>query len=260
MHELVNTIIGDDMIKRIYHLIVDAKIPTMAGALAFFLFVNGGSYLFLFVTLSMYLPFDLNIIINEGISDGLLRDFLLYLVNHSANLNYSIFLILTSIYSSSSLYYHFMHIGEQLSKTPQEHKISKRVRALALVFLFLVLISLIIISMSLIGSLLSIPYRTVLIISIIGILFIMLYIGNVLIFHTNKKIIKGVLFSLAYVVIFTILFVVYLSYFSNLKVVYGVFSSIIVFMFYIYILCIGVLLGIYVNSKNLDVFRLLLGK
>ena len=238
MHELVNTIIGDDMIKRIYHLIVDAKIPTMAGALAFFLFVNGGSYLFLFVTLSMYLPFDLNIIINEGISDGLLRDFLLYLVNHSANLNYSIFLIITSIYSSSSLYYHFMHIGEQLSKTPQEHKISKRVRALALVFLFLVLISLIIIAM----------------------LFIMLYIGNVLIFHTNKKIMKGVLFSLAYVVLFTILFVVYLSYFSNLKVVYGVFSSLIVFMFYIYILCIGVLLGIYVNSKNLDVFRLLLGK
>ena len=259
---MVNTIIGDNMafLKRVYHFIVDAKIPTMAGSLAFFLFLNGGSYLFLFVVLSMYLPFDLKTIVEKTLSDGIFKDLIIYLVNHSKSLNYSVFLIVTSIYSSSSLYYHFMHIGEIVSKTPQNHKISKRIKSLILVPVFLLFISLTSIAATLVSSIFNTSYKIVLIIAIIGIVYVMLYIANKLIFHNDKRTLKGILFSLIYFFIFTLLFILYLSYFSNFKVVYGVFSFLIILMLYIYVMCIGLLLGIYINSKNLDVFTLLYDK
>jgi membrane protein len=259
---VVNTIIGDNMafIKRVYHFIVDAKIPTMAGSLAFFVFLNGGSYLFLFVVLSLYLPFDLKLVVENTLRDSIFKDLILYLVNHSKSLNYSVFLVVTSIYSSSSLYYHFMHIGELVSMTPQNHKISKRVKSLILVPIFLFLISIAIIATTLASSIFSISYRIVLIAAIIGIVYVMLYIANKLIFHSDKKIINGILFSLIYFIVFTLIFILYLSYFSNFKVVYGVFSFLIILMFYIYVICIGLLLGIRINSKNLDVFTLFYDK
>ena len=44
------------MLKRIYYLLNDKKISTLAGSLTFFFVLNGGSFLFLYIVLSNYLP------------------------------------------------------------------------------------------------------------------------------------------------------------------------------------------------------------
>ena len=112
------------LIKKIHHLLVESKIITLSGSFAFFLFLNGGSYLFLFIALSNYLPFDFRSMTILNIEDGLTKDLLLYFINHNVSIQHSIFLIITSIYSSSSLYYHFIHISEVLIDKDRSNKSS----------------------------------------------------------------------------------------------------------------------------------------
>ena len=40
------------MLSKIYHFVMDKKIPTLASAIAFSLIMNGGAFLFLFIIIS----------------------------------------------------------------------------------------------------------------------------------------------------------------------------------------------------------------
>lgn len=246
------------LIRKIYHLIVDIKIPTLSGGLCFFILINGGSYLFLFVSLFAYFPIDFMDIINTYLKDGVFKEIIVYLFLHNANLSTSLFLLGTSVYSSSSLYYHFMHSCELITKQPIDNRISKRIQALILVPLMLVLIFTLTISI----YLLFLIAGNITYVLLIPILFIFLLFLNKLALrgYSFNRIYRGVVFSFLYIVIFTILFIAYLMLYSNFKIVYGILSFFIVFLFYLYIVIIGVLIGIYINCKNLEVFNFVFDK
>ncbi len=243
------------VINKIYHFIVDVKIPTLAGSLCFFILLNGGSYLFLFVSLSSYFFIDFIPVLKQNLAEGLFKDIILYLFEHNSNLSISIFLFGSSIYSSSSLYYHFMHICELLTKRSVDGRISKRVQSLLLVPSVLILSFLMIILLSFLH--LYIGYFSYLFLLLFLFLCILFLNKLILKDYTFKRIRKGVIFSFLYIILFSIFFLIYLKLFSNFKIVYGILSFFIIFMFYIYCITIGILIGIYMNCKNLEVSKFL---
>jgi len=245
-------------ITKIYHLVVGTKIPTLSGALCFFILLNGGSYLFLFVSLFSYFPLNVMDVLNSYIVDGLLKEILIYLFEHHSNLSSSIILLATSIYSSSSLYYHFLEACELITKQPVDNRFGKRIQALILVPLMLLLVFIITIGI----YILRITLGNAIYILMLLIILLFIYLLNRIALrgYSIKKLTKGVLFSFLYIIIFSGLFLVYLNIFSNFKIVYGILSFFIVFLFYLYIAIIGILVGIYLNCKNIEVSNFLFDK
>lgn len=241
---------------------MDKKIPTLAGSLTFFICLNGGSLLFLYIILSNFLPFSFIDILLEKIEDGNFKDFLSYFFDYQNSISYSVFLIITSVYSASSLYYHLMHISELIGGCALDRSVSKRLSSIISTLIFLVVIFLISIGSSII--IFKLPKYSTIIFSL-TIIFIFLFIiyGINLIAlksYRFKKIYKGAIFTVLYFLIFTIGFFIYLNIFSNFKIVYGVLSFFIILMFYLYILAIGLVLGIYINCKNLDLLHYIFSK
>lgn len=236
---------------------MDKKIPTLAGSLTFFLVLNGGSFLFLYITISNLLPHSfLDLFLNE-LEEGTLKDFIKYFFSYQDNLSYSIFLIISSIFSSSSLYYHLMHVSELIGSKPLKLSISRRLLAIVLTLLFLILLHII----TFCSTYLMVRFRSesfnILLVTLLVVFILLIFIINLTALRTIniKRIIKGCIFSVIYFIIFSFGFVLYLKIFSNFKIVYGVLSFLVILMFYMYILCIGLVIGIYINCKNLDVFK-----
>ena len=244
------------IIKRIYNILLETKMMTLAGSFAFFLLLNGGSFLFLFIVLSNYLPYDFRSLIILNLEEGALKEVLLYFIKHNSSLSYSIFLVITSTYSASSFYYHFMHISENLVLKNKND--NKRIKAITFVIISLVSISLILSITTVFLSYNYHVYKTIITLSLIVIVLIFIYILNIMGLNTMKlkKIYKGIIFSYSYLLLVTILFLTYIKVFSNFKIIYGLFSFLVIFIFYIYLISIGLLIGILINGKNIDVYKI----
>ncbi len=246
----------------IYHFVVDKKIPTLACSLAFITILNGGSFLFLYVILSGLFHNSFNDLVMEQIQDGKLKDLILYFFNYQNNLPYSIFLILTSIYSASSLYYHLMNIVELITQIPFHISLSKRVLSLIFTIGYLLLFNFTTLLLTELILFFNHFYKILSSLLILLILFLTIYFIQTISFNTKsfKRIYKGVFFSLIYTILWTIGFAIYLSFFTNFKIVYGILAFFVILFFYIYIICIGILLGIYLNHKNINLLKLLKNK
>lgn len=246
------------MLKNVYHFVTDFKIPTLSGALCFFILINGGSYLFLFVSIVGAFSKEFVFIPNNFINllPDYLSDIFIYLIEHNASIPISLFLLISSIYSSSSLYYHFLQISEIITRIPLSLRFSKRIQAIIFVPIVLIFIYFSIASISYIYSF-NVIYSYLFIVIFI---LLILYFLNFLALKRFKRLYKGVVFSFFYELLFTIGFIAFLKYFNNFKVVYGLFSFFIIFLFYLYISIIGIFLGIYLNFKNLEVFKMLTDK
>lgn len=250
------------MFKRIYFLLLNKKIPTLAGSLSFFLVLNGGSFLFLYIVLSNYLPHSfLDLFLNQ-LEEGDFKKVVEYFFNYQDRLPYSIFLIFSSVFSSSSLYYHLMHISELISGKHFDLSISRRLLAIILTLIFLLLIHLITISSTYLTLIFKNISNYILWGTIFLIFTIVIFVINFTALRTIKisEVYKGSIFSIVYFIIFTIGFIIYLNTFSNFKVVYGFFSFIVILMFYLYSLSIGLIIGIDINCQKIDVFKLLFTK
>lgn len=241
------------MIQAIYHFIMDKKIPTLASAIAFTLVMNGGAFLFLFVILSGLFSNSFQELILNTIEDGKLKDLIAYFFDYQNNIPYSILLIITSLYSASSLYYHLIGIVEYITETKYQISISRRLLAIGITIFYLIGLNIV----TLISSEIILSFNHLyVILSIVLLLFLFLitvYIVHVVSFKTYRiqRLYKGICFTVLYSVLFTIGFILYLKLFSNFKIVYGILSFFIILFFYIYVLCIGVLLGINLNHLNI---------
>lgn len=242
------------MIAGIYHFIVDKKIPTLGACLAFTLILNGGSFLFLYILISGLFSNGFNELLLESITDGKLKDLISYFFNYQNNLSYSIFLVGTSLYSASSLYYQFISVVELITQIHYKVAFSKRILSLLATLIYLILLNVV----ALLSTQLILLFHNAMEILFLFILFIILSLTLYLIqclairdFHF-KRVYKGFLFSLIYFLFFTIGFILYLRLFSDFKIVYGILSFFIILFFYIYIVSIGVLLGVYLNYKNIN--------
>lgn len=117
---------------------MDKKIPTLASAIAFSLIMNGGAFLFLFIIISGLFSNSFQELILSTVEDGKLKDLISYFFNYQNNISYSILLIITSLYSASSLYYHLFGIVEYITETTYERSISKRVLSIIITIIYLV--------------------------------------------------------------------------------------------------------------------------
>lgn len=248
------------MIARIYHFIMDKKIPTLASAIAFSLIMNGGSFLFLFIILSGLFSNSFQEVILNTFEDGKLKDLIAYFFDYQNNISYSILLVITSIYSASSLYYHLMGIVEYITDTNYNRSVSKRILAIGITILYLLGLNIITLFASEIIVHFNYLYMALSLLLVLLIFVLTVYVVQVISLKTYsiKKLYKGILFTTIYFIIFTIGFVIYLKLFSNFKIVYGILSFFIILFFYIYVLCIGLLLGI--NLNHLNIKRLELSK
>lgn len=248
------------MIARIYHFVMDKKIPTLASAIAFSLIMNGGSFLFLFIILSGLFSNSFQEVILNTFEDGKLKDLIAYFFDYQNNISYSILLVITSIYSASSLYYHLMGIVEYITDTNYNRSVSKRILAIGITILYLLGLNIITLFASEIIVHFNYLYMALSLLLVLLIFVLTVYVVQVISLKTYsiKKLYKGILFTTIYFIIFTIGFVIYLKLFSNFKIVYGILSFFIILFFYIYVLCIGLLLGI--NLNHLNIKRLELSK
>lgn len=243
------------MIQRIYHFIMDKKIPTLASAIAFTLIMNGGSFLFLFVIISGFFSNSFQELILNTIEDGRLKDLIVYFFNYQNNISYSILLIITSIYSASSLYYHLIGIVEFITDTSYQISISKRVLAIGITILYLLGLNIITLLASEIIIYLNYFYMVLSMILLLFIFILTVYVVQVVSLKTYniKRLYKGIIFTTIYFIVFTFGFVIYLKLFSNFKIVYGILSFFIILFFYIYMVSIGILLGINFNHLNINI-------
>lgn len=250
------------MIRSIYHFMTDKKLPTLASALAFMVLLNGGSFLFLYIILSSFFDNSFNDLLLQQITDGKVKDLIIYFFQYQNNLSYSIFLVATSIYSASSLYYHLMNIVELITQSHLKISISKRIFSVLLTVIYLLVLNLMTLLLTELIFFFNYLYHILSTLLILLVLFLSIYFLNFVALkdYHFKRVYKGVLFTFLYAIFFTIGFAVYLSFFSNFKIVYGVLAFFIVLFFYIYALCFGVLIGIYINFKNINWRSLLKNK
>jgi len=240
------------MVKKFISLINGSHSFTLSGALCFFLIMNGGAYIFLFVSLTGYF-INYGDIINSLAINIDVKNMLIYLIHNASNMPNNIFLVLFSIYSSSSLYYHFLSSCIILTENKIDYKYNRRIGAviLSLMFIFFIFVVIIILSIFLIFFKNIWGYS--LLISI-AILLLILYSANSIAFSTFsiKLLKKGIIFSFLYIIIFSLGFYVFIQIFTNFKAIYGYFSAIIIFLFYLYMIVNGLLIGIRINWKNIE--------
>lgn len=190
----------------------------------------------------------------------------IYVKSNSIDSKYSIFFILTSIFSSSTLFFHLLKVGEILyDKRREKFKLMVRLMAIILVFLFILLIIscvIVFIIISYINNYISFKFiylifqiSITVFVPLIIIVFFNLFIPPVNLGFVNT--LPGSFFTLLFWVISTIIFSLYVKFFANFKEIYGTITFFIVFMIWIYILINGLIIGMIINRRNwLNILKL----
>lgn len=239
-------------ILRLYKMLVNKNYSTLAGSIAFFIVINGGSILFLVIKLLGY--FNVNLYVNNSIINNALDHFNDYTSDFSYL--YSIFFLFTSLWSSSTLFYHLIKCSEMIYGIKKKYNTLYRIVAIFFVLLFLaLLLSGAIISFIIkqtIGNY-NILYRlfqviVVVISPILIILFFNMFFCPVQL--KFKDAIKGSLFTFIFWIFITIVFALYIKLFANYKRLYGALATFIIFMIWIYLISIGLVIGFIINEKN----------
>ena len=226
----------NDLLKKI----IDKKLTTLSGGIAFFIVINGGSILYLIM-----------LIITKLTSINY-PEFLSHL---TFSKSYFIFYILSSIYSASSLFVHIINAKELIMEVKEKKYRFNRLISLILVIVFLgfVLVSgfIIVIIEEVKNTILLLFLKKILylIIPYCLIVFINKFVSPQK--NSFKKILIPSLISYIGMYLSTIGFRIYLYYFQNFKQVYGTLSFLIIFMFWIYLISISLVLGFFlIKSTN----------
>ena len=188
------------MFKKIYNIFTDKKIPTLAGSLTFFLVLNGGSFLFLYIVISNYMPYSFIRILLDKLEEGDFKDFFVYFFSYQNSLSYSLFLIASSIFSSSSLYYHLIHISEMIGCKHLKLSISRRLVAIILTLLFLLILHTITIFSTYLMIVFSNISHYILLLTLFFIFTVIIFIINFTALKTIKikEVYRGSVFSMIY--------------------------------------------------------------
>ena len=142
----IHNINGDNVrrILRLYNDLKERHFTTMAGAIAFFVIVNCGSLFFLVASILHLFNFKIP---SEGVfANDFFTNILNFFDENTKRINAShVILSITSLWSSSTLFYHIMLIGEIIyNQKRKRYYLMHRVVAIFLVVIFMVLILLMI--------------------------------------------------------------------------------------------------------------------
>ena len=217
-----------------------------SAAFSFYLIINGGSTVFLLINI-------LSLFINKfsiKIPNTILNNIYYSLVSYNKNYTFSIIILCTSIYSTSTLFMSYLKGVELItnSKYIYNKRIISIIFSLLLPFIFIIML------------LIFILLKIINIISVL-IIYILLYFifqfilqGFALKSISIKFLYKGIIISFLFSFIFSLSFLIFLNYFS-FKEIYGIFSLIISFIFFLYMNIFGLYLGIYYNWKKIEEFN-----
>ncbi len=246
-------------LKEKYELLSLKKYTTIAGTLVFFLIMSIIPLSFWMTLVIGRLPITVDEILALPIFDSV-KDMFLFVQREakSATAGASILLVVTTLYSATTLFYQMRKSGELIyDEHPKRQGL--RVRLGALLLLFIVMASILLfLAVFAIGSyLLSrfLPASWEMIADyslLIGISFLMVLLLNMYVCPHKESIrlfLPGTGLTVLLWVFAVLGFSVYLRL-GNMSKLYGALSTLIVFLLWLYILMICFIIGVIINSER----------
>ena len=241
----------------------DKRLTTVAGAWVYYFLASLLPLVFLFVTAFGVFGVDISLdVVSRLPTEFRLAGETLVRTAENASNGVTVFFVLTIIFSSSTLLNQMSKDGDFLygAKSNRKRGIWRRAWAIcALSFLFLIFLSsafLFAFSYNFFFVDTRVKGRLFFAVFVIGLIILASYaiilVLNRFISPVKRnfsKIYLGALCSLFIIVLGTIGFTIYLHFFNNYNAFYGSLATIIVFMFWAYILMLGLAFGVIVNVR-----------
>ena len=247
-------------LRKKYDLLSLKKYSTIAGTLVFFLIMSIVPLSFWLTMLVGRLPISTEEVLSLPVFDSV-KDILFYVQEEaaSATTSASIILIFTTLYSSTNLFYQMRRSGELIyDHHPEGQGLKLRLSALIL---------LIVVMGTLIGFLLVFAIGSFIFSRILsktwerladylllgGVAFLLVLLLNVYVCPFKMKTRAFLLGTVVTVISWALAiigFSVYLKI-SNVRRLYGALSTLIVFLLWLYILMIGFIVGVILNSERI---------
>lgn len=248
-------------LKSKYDLIALKKYTTLAGTLVFFLIMSIVPLSFWVTLLVGRLPVDADRIFSLPVFESV-KDVLLYVREEAMNAtaSVSVLLLVTTLYSSTTLFYQMRHSGELIYNYRRRKHKGLRLRIGALVLLFVVMAMVLAFAILFaIGSFIFSRYLskgwetfadyTLL----IALAFALVLLLNAYICPYKTKLrffLPGTTVTIVAWAFVVTGFAVYLR-FGNVKRLYGALSILIVFLLWLYVLMICFIVGVILNSEKI---------
>ena len=247
-------------LRKKYDLISLKKYSTIAGTLVFFLIMSIVPFSFWLSLLVGRLPIQTEKVLSLPVFDSV-KDILFYVQREAANATAgaSVILILTTLYSSTNFFYQMRKSGELIyNHHPKRQGLKIRLSALVLLIVvmatvigFLLVFAL---GSFLFSRLLSKAWERVAdYLLLAGVAFLLVLLLNIYVCPFQAKARSFFLGTAVTVLSWAgaiIGFSVYLRV-SNVRRLYGALSTIIVFLLWLYILMIGFIVGVILNSEKI---------
>lgn len=250
--------------KEKYKLLTLKKYTTIAGTLVFFLIMSIVPLSFLLTLLVGKLPIDVEEVLSLPVFESV-QNILLYVKREAENAtaSVSVILILTTLYSSTTLFYQMRKSGEIIyDYTPAKHGVRLRVGALVLLLIVLgtVLAFLLLYALGslLFAKFLPEPFQKFANYVLLFLLsFFLVLLLNVYICPYEEKMrrfLPGAFATMIAWIGAIVGFSVYIKI-GNLGRLYGALSTIIVFLLWLYVLMICFIAGVIFNSEKITFER-----
>lgn len=246
--------------KHKYELLSLKKYTTIAGTLVFFLIMSIVPLSFWLTLLIGKLPIDTERILALPVFDSV-KNMLAYVQKEAMNAtaSVSVILLVTTLYSSTNLFYQIRRSGEIIYDfRPRKHGLKLRLGALVLLLVVMALVIAFLLLFAL-GSLLfsrllsSTWERVADYVLLIALSFMLALLLNMYICPYKAKLrrfLPGSFVTVLLWIVAVIGFSVYLKI-SNVDRLYGALSTIIVFLLWLYILMICFIIGVILNSEKI---------
>ena len=250
--------------KERYQLLSTKRYTTFAGTLVFFLIMSIVPLAFWLTLLIGKLPINAEEILQLPIFESV-KNVLVYVRREAANATSgaSLLLLITTLYSSTNLFYQMRRSGEIIYDYRRRKKgLRLRVGALALMFIVMAMVILFLLLFAL-GTFLFSRYITGVweqvadyaLLAVLAFGLVLLLNAYICPYKTSlKRFLPGAALTVLAWAVAVFGFTVYLKV-SNMDKLYGALSTIIVFLLWLYILMICFIVGVIFNSENIVLER-----
>lgn len=245
-----------------YSYVARKKYSTLAGSLAFFFMLSIIPFIFLVLLFLKLFNFD-NSYLDVSFLPERVGQLIDYIVNSQMpNLTtYSIFLIGTSFYTASNIFYQIMQCGEFIYNKKRKINFYKKkfitiIGVLIVITMLILTIFLNLVSDQFISKIASGIFIIILkyILTIFFPVGIVIFV-NILVAPYKLKIkyvLRGSFFTLLFWIVASLGFNIYFRFFSNIEEFYGALTFVIITFLYIYILAQGLIIGFILNQRFLN--------
>jgi len=248
-----------EFVKKKYDLLSVKKYTTIAGTLVFFLIMSLVPLTFWLTLLFGKLPVDVDEIFDLPVFESV-KNILEYIraEAESATTSASVFLLLTTLYSSTNLFYQMRRSGELIYDFHQKRGLLVRFGAFLLMLLLMtsVLVFMLVFAFgSFVFSKILSPLVQIFVtyLLLFALSFFLVLLLNVYICPFRVPIrlfLKGTLITVGTWTVALIGFGIYLKI-GNLTRLYGALSALIVFLLWLYVLMICFIAGVIFNSEKI---------